>query len=156
VCSSDLGLKELPLPEPVSWWPQTIGWYLVGIIILGAIMWILWRFWQRYQKNLYRREGLKELDSITQNPQDLVKIPLLLRRSALHAAPRSNVANLRGSDWINWLNESLGSKLFEEGDAGLLEELAFARPDRISIDSKSSEHLIEASRVWMRSHRVAI
>ena len=30
------GLKELPLPEPVSWWPQTTGWYVLGsLIFLG-------------------------------------------------------------------------------------------------------------------------
>jgi hypothetical protein len=30
------GLKELPLPDPVSWWPQTPGWYLLGTLFLPA------------------------------------------------------------------------------------------------------------------------
>ncbi|MBL4597956.1 MAG: DUF4381 domain-containing protein [Rhizobiaceae bacterium] len=150
------GLKELPLPEPVSWWPQTIGWVGVLFIILCALTWLAWKRWQAYQHNLYRREGLVKLDSFNQNPLAIIELPLLLRSSALRAAPRIDVANLRGSDWITWLNKSGGSNLFEDRDAKLLDELAYAQPDQSTIDSKTRVHLLEASRTWMRSHRASV
>ena len=33
------GLKELDLPEPVSWWPQTPGWYvLAALLVVGVLL----------------------------------------------------------------------------------------------------------------------
>jgi hypothetical protein len=150
------GLKELALPEPVSWWPQTVGWYVLSVMFLCLLAWFGWRRLQSYKRNFYRREGMTKLDSFASNPAAIVDLPLLLRLSALHAAPRVDVAGLRGSDWIAWLNESTGRKLFEENDARLLDELVFASPDKHSMDSKLTEHLVEASKIWMRSHRASI
>lgn len=150
------GLKELALPEPVSWWPQTIGWAALGIIILGLIVWVGWRFWQKYQYNRYRREGLQRLRYFALHPSDIIELPQLLRVSALNAAPRIEVASLRGRYWINWLNSSAGAKLFDDEDAKLLDDLAFARFVPSSIDNDTRQHLIEASKVWMRSHHASV
>ncbi len=150
------GLKEIALPEPVSWWPQTVGWYVLGVILLILFIWYGWRKLQKYQRNFYRREGLRKLDTFTNNPASIVELPFLLRGSALQAAPRVDVASLRGNEWIAWLNESAGSNLFEEYDAGLLDELVFAAFDKQSLDDKLSRHLIEASKIWMRSHSASI
>lgn len=150
------GLKELALPEPVSWWPQTTGWLIVGVLLLGVVAWIGWRFWQRYRDNYYRREGLLKLEKFAHDPSEITELPQLLRVSALKAAPRTDVASLRGSYWINWLNSSAGDKLFEDGDAKLLDDLAFAQFVPSSIDNKVRQHLIDASKNWMRSHHASV
>ena len=55
------GLKELPLPDPISWWPQTPGWYVLGGLAVAGLCYLMWRLWMRYQHNAYRREGLARL-----------------------------------------------------------------------------------------------
>jgi hypothetical protein len=150
------GLKELPLPEPVSWWPQTTGWYYLAVLILIVFVWTIWRLWRNYQRNAYRRNGLKQLDGFWVDPNGLTELPFLLRRSALQAAPRSRVAGLRGADWIDWLNESAGQNLFNESDADLLDTLAYAGQQDFDFNTNSTRHLMKASRIWMGSHRVTV
>ena len=149
------GLKELPLPDPVSWWPQTEGWYIVGGMILAGLCYLIWRLWTRYRDNAYRREGLADLERMANDPVALKELPLLLKKSALMAGSRQQVANLRGRAWIEWLNETAGQELFSMADADSLEQLAYAQPGRAFTDGKVAGHLIEASKSWMRMHRAS-
>ncbi|MCP4072076.1 MAG: DUF4381 domain-containing protein [Hyphomicrobiales bacterium] len=162
------GLKELALPEPVNWWPQTAGWYYLLAIFLIVIAWYIWKLWKKYQFNAYRRQGLAQLEAISDNPAALSELPFLLRKAALHAAQRKQVAGLRGKEWIAWLNESAGQKLFEESDAQLLDRLAFSQQQDFDSEANSTTtattnattrptgHLIRASKSWMRSHRATV
>ena len=150
------GLKELPLPQPVSWWPQTVGWYILGIALLSGLAWLCWKQWKHYQHNVYRRRGLAYLDAIGDNQASLKDLPYWLRKSALCAASRAEVAGLRGRSWIHWLNKSAGSELFQENDAMLLEKLTFTSEQSSLVDQDSARHLIEASKRWMRSHRASV
>ena len=103
----------------------------------------------RMQRNAYRREGLIRLEAMKNDGSALGELPLLLRRSALQAAPRNDVAGLRGTDWINWLNASAGRPLFGEDDAVLLDELAYAEARGRTADDASVQQGREASRKWM-------
>lgn len=150
------GLKEIELPEPVSWWPQTTGWVVLGVILLGIVAWVGWRYWQRYQHDFYRRDGLQKLEQFAHDPTKITELPQLLRISALKAAPRADVASLRGSHWTNWLNSSAQDQLFEDGDAKLLDDLAFAPFVPSSIDDNKRRHLIDAAKAWMGSHHASV
>ncbi len=150
------GLKELSLPEPVSWWPQTTGWYVLAAIILGAAVWLGLRLRDRYRRNAYRRKGLAELQAMTSDPATLATLPFLLRKSALAAAEREEVAMLRGNDWIEWLNRSAGRELFCEQDAKTLDRLAYAEESAAWLDETTTLHLLNASTAWMRCHRAAV
>lgn len=150
------GLKELPLPDPVAWTPQTLGWLIVALVLLGVAIWYLWQLWQRYQSRAYSREGLKKLAQMKSDPSMLSDLPFLLRKSALQAAQRGDVAALRGADWAAWLNASAGSALFDIGDVDALDLLAYgpSRADAITPDQRNG--LIEKSQTWMRTHRVSV
>jgi len=150
------GLKELPLPDPVSWWPQTPGWYLLGTLILAGLCYLAWRLWLRYRHDAYRRQGLVRLDEMTTDPAALKELPLLLKKSALMAGARQQVASLQGHAWIAWLNETAGDDLFSTSDADTLELLAYAQPGRALPDTTKAAHLIEASKSWMRMHRATV
>ena len=150
------GLRELPLPEPVSWWPQTIGWYFLGAIILLGLMWLCLRSYRHYQANQYRREGLSCLERMRTDKQLLIKLPQLLRYCALQSAPRQNVASLTDSKWIAWLNESTNHELFSMSDHQLMAQLAYQPGNRQKLSEDRINQLIDASKKWMKSHRAAI
>ncbi|MHC4751943.1 MAG: DUF4381 family protein [Planctomycetota bacterium] len=58
------GIKEIVLPDPVSYVPQAVGWWiLLGIIGLLLVWWVYRRYIQ-WCGNRYRRQALMELDSV--------------------------------------------------------------------------------------------
>ncbi|MFG6202777.1 DUF4381 domain-containing protein [Pseudomonas retamae] len=79
-------LKELGLPAPVSYAPQTWGWWvLLGILLLAALLVGLRRYWQ-WRRDAYRREGLARLAQLRERSDDLNalrELPELLKRVAL-------------------------------------------------------------------------
>ena len=100
-------LQELPLPEPVSWAPQTIGWVLVVVLLIAAVVRAGWSGWRRYKRERYRRVALVELAEIEVALNDaqrrtaaLAAIPSLIKRTSLAAAPRERVAALSGDEWL--------------------------------------------------------
>ena len=153
-------LHEILLPDPVSWMPKTIGWYVVfGLILFVTGYWVYGRL-QRFQKNRYRRLALAELAVIEgelQQPERrakaLAEIPVLLKWTALEAFPRSEVAHLSGERWLAFLDKTMGGKDFTEGEGRLLPELAYAPVTSISnIPDETISKLLQITRHWIKRH----
>jgi hypothetical protein len=153
-------LNEIIIPDPVSWMPQTIGWYVVfGLILLVAGWWIYGRI-RRFRKNRYRRLALAELAVIEQELQQpekhakaLAEIPVLLKGTALSAFPRSEVAGLSGEKWLAFLDKTMGGKNFTEGEGRLLPELAYAPVQRTAqFSDESVSKLLQLIRRWIKRH----
>ncbi len=154
-------LHEILLPDPVSWMPQTVGWYAVlGLIVVLAGCWVYGRF-RRIRKNRYRRFALAELEVIEQDLQQpekraraLAEIPVLVKRTALAAFPRSEVAGLSGEKWLTFLDKTLAGKGFTGNVGRLLPELAYAPGPRISkVPDETIGKLIQLIRQWIQAHK---
>jgi hypothetical protein len=141
------GLQELPYPEPIPFLPQTAGWLVVAVLILLLLGWLGWWLWRRRQANRYRIEALARLRGLA--PDDASILPQILRKTALHAYQRSEVASLRGSDWIAWLNRTAGRELFQATDAALFDRLAYRCEE---LAPAEFQRLHSASRVWVVDH----
>ena len=50
-------------PPPVSWIPQTLGWYIVFGILFLLIVWLTILKIRNWRQDRYRREALHELAS---------------------------------------------------------------------------------------------
>jgi hypothetical protein len=79
-------LKEIGLPTPVSYAPQTWGWWVLLAVLLGVVLLVgARRYWQ-WRRDRYRREALVRLAEL-QNSNDrlsaLRELPELLKRVAL-------------------------------------------------------------------------
>lgn len=109
-------LAEVVVPPPPSWRPQTIGWPVAGAIVLVLLAFATWRWWRRYRANRYRREALAELvqlrAGLSASPQArahaLAAMAELLKRTALAAWPRAQVASMAGAEWANFLQANAG------------------------------------------------
>jgi hypothetical protein len=79
-------LKEIALPAPVSYAPQTWGWWvLLCLLVIAVLLVSARRYWQ-WRRDRYRREALVRLAEL-QNSDDQLKalreLPELLKRVAL-------------------------------------------------------------------------
>ena len=154
------GLHDIALPEPVSWMPQTIGWYVVGAVIVGLAVWAAVAYYRRRRANRYRRAALAELADIETTLADparhsaaLGAIPVLVKRVALSFTPRDKIASLTGDPWLQWLDASYGGAEFSRGIGRLLPQMAYrptdARPDEVT-------DLVALVTQWIRRHDPAL
>lgn len=156
-------LRELSLPAAVSYWPQTWGWAVVGVLLLAGIMWAALSYGRRHRRNRYRRQALRELAQLAgaaqADPLAARGLPSLLKRAALAAQPDgqcARVAALNGMAWLAYLNRDTSSPVFPADSAGVLATLAYA-PDAAvrALDPDTLRRLVAASRRWLERHHVA-
>jgi hypothetical protein len=151
-----VGLIDIPLPPPVSLWPQTWTSRIAIALVLTALVVALWRFVHAWRANRYRREALSELGAIGQRVdvreargEGLAELSMLVRRTALAAFPRETVAPLAGPAWLAFLDQSYGGQGFSQG-AGRL--LASAPYQRAAPDPDQLRALAVLVRQWIRGH----
>jgi len=131
---NELPLRDIHLPEAVSWWPLAIGWWLLPLLIT-VIAFTVYKVIQRNkhkQKVAYRKMALKELNIIRtqfsneENSVELIRsISSLLRRVALSYLPRENIASLTGKLWIEQLNKLSTQNIFTNEVGTLLERAPY-------------------------------
>jgi hypothetical protein len=150
------GLIDIPLPGEVSLWPQT--WearIAMALLIVGAIagVWRLLRYWH---VNRYRRAALAELGRIgsadpVASPAQLAQLTVLVRRTALAAFPREEVAPLVGTAWLAFLDRSYGGHEFSEGTGRLLLSGPY---QQMPPDDAELRSLVALVRRWVKVHHV--
>ncbi|AIG01104.1 alpha-2 type XI collagen [Pseudomonas fluorescens] len=145
-------LQELGLPAPVSYWPQTWGWWaLLGLLILVLLVWAA-RSWLKWRRNAYRREALARLDAL----EDMRELPVLLKRVALSMplapAERQHIPTLSGAQWQAFLQRHAGAPVPADLSRQLA-ELAYAPADALSPEQRT--WLLAQCRSWVEGHHVA-
>jgi len=155
-------LNDIVLPATIEWWPLASGWYFLIGLLLVAFGWFAYRNIKRHIANRYRREALRELQllieavqSDTNRDANLRQLPVLLKRTALAAYPRSQVAALSGESWFVFLNSKLRNPVFTNSAASSLEKIAYSTGELSSIDSQSVTELIAVSLQWVKQHKPA-
>jgi hypothetical protein len=154
-------LADISVPAPVSWMPQTWGWAVVGVAVMALLACAIARGLRRYAANRYRREGVRELDRMQARLADdgargetLAALPELLKRVALAAWPRTEVASLSGKSWIAFLQAHAGKADFTDAAAGLLDDLEY-RAKHPVMDAQEAKHISSAVRDWIEDHVVS-
>lgn len=152
-------LHDVIAPPPVPWWPPAPGWYWVLGFVLVVILVLVLRFFIHWQRNRYRREALAELaryqaaGAAGQRVKVIASLAGLLKRTALSAWPRTQVAALNGPDWFAFLNRTGGAGRFGSGAGALLEGAAYDSRQAQSLDDAQTAELVELVRHWLKHHR---
>jgi len=145
-------LKEIVLPGPVSYFPQTPAWYILFGVIIIIIIILSWRFYKQLLKNRYRKQALLELRNIKKESA-LHLLPALVKRVSLVFADRIKVAGLYGYLWLNFLDESYDGNGFSKGQGRLLVDIAYQDPEKYKSLSKDDiESLFEIITIWIKKH----
>src|SRR5688572_7397484 len=142
-------LKEIPLPQPISWMPQTPAWYVLAGLVVLLLAWLIVRAVRAYRRNRYPRAALMELEQIrsaaASDPAALVK------RVAFQVAAREKVASLSGDAWLTFLDKSYRGTGFTTGPGRLLPALSYRGPSSIAPEQGAS--LMDLVATWIRRHR---
>jgi hypothetical protein len=103
----------------------------------------------RYRSNAYRRAALAEIDAIGKvaDPASAAALSAVLKRAALVAYPRSDVARLTGLAWLSFLNRTGATGDFSHGPAAGLAKAAFGAP------IGDGDGVLTAARRWVEHHR---
>ena len=144
-------MHEIVWPEPVSWMPRTEGWWVVLGWLLAVALLVALTVRRRWRRNRYRREALAGLDAIASRPdlapqESARAVAETVKRAALAAFPRKDVASLHGDAWARFLGDSSGN------DRRVCEAAARLAAAAYHPDADGAP-LIEPARRWVRRHR---
>ena len=137
-------LFEPSPPPPISMVPQTGGWVVLAILAAMAAGYATYRYIGYRRRNAYRQAALEDLAGAGENP---AAIAAVLRRTALAAYPRRDVASLSGADWIKFLDRTADKPLFANGVGRALTQAPY------TDDPAPATGLTQAARDWIIHHR---
>ncbi len=148
-------LRDVHMPDPISWWPPAVGWWMImGLLIIGVSL-VLWARASR-QRTRPRRVALAQLEQVKQqyaahaNDQwAITQVSHLLRRYALAVFSRSRVAGLSGQSWLNFLDTTGSTNQFSEGPGQSLRSSPYQ-----SHAPTSASDLLPLVERWIRQVQV--
>ena len=149
-----LPLRDIHLPDPVSWWPLAPGWWILLLIVIITTFLIV--YFIRRRRN-YRLSALylakqelvriKNAYASNQDKSRLVKeLSELIRRLSISICHREEAAALTGQDWLEFLDRYADKDKFNSDTGRILIEAPYqANPEFNSND------LIDLVSSWLDS-----
>ena len=143
-------LRDIHLPDAISWWPPAIGWWILLASVIAAFIFI---------PKLYRRVTYTPLnkvanktyhnivDEFKENNNDssfIIATSQFLRQTAMSYCGRDEVAQLTGDEWVQALNNITEQDHFTPDLKQSLVDAPYQK--NISIDA---EQLINAVQSWL-------
>jgi len=139
-------LRDIHLPDPVSWWPPAFGWWLVAVTLVLAVATFL--YW--LHANRWRREAKALLlaHSPAQTNEYYYQMNRALKQIALQRFG-SECAQLSGHAWLAFLDSTLTKPLF----LNEIPDFAHA-PDApsSSCDPNKVQHI---ALLWLKKHKLS-
>ncbi|MCG6970295.1 MAG: DUF4381 domain-containing protein [Gammaproteobacteria bacterium] len=159
--TSNLPIRDIHLPDPVSWWPPALGWWLLLLLIVSSIVLIV-RYIRRRQLFKLRNTAMAELDAMYQVYKEqfdarrfVRELSVLLRRICISYFPDSNAGGLIGKQWLVFLDSKLSLKYnksgqkFSDGVGTVL--ISAPYQDKLINNDVNVEALYRLSAEWIHS-----
>ena len=146
-------LRDIHLPEPVSWWPPAPGWWVLlgtGLVIFAVLyFWKKYRIQQQFTALNLAKAEFSAIELLSQTGADtkeiVTRLSVLLRRLSISLYPRAEVAGLTGEAWLKFLDNPLPTPQFSSGPGRVLLEA----PYRPSVNTSEIKPLLEVCRDWI-------
>lgn len=143
-------LRDIHLPDAISWWPPAIGWWILLAIIIAAIILL---------PKLYRRVTYTPLNKVAnhtfnkivadykENNNDstfVIETSQFLRQTAMSYCGREETAQLTGEKWVQALNKMTEQDYFNDE----IKQTLVNAPYQKSINI-NAEQLISVVQSWL-------
>lgn len=142
-----LHLRDIHTPAAPPAWPPAPGWWLLGVLLLAALLPGFWRLRRAWRRRRRRERIIGELERLGGDcsPALVASVSALLKRAALSCFPHAEVAALTGEDWLAFLDRTGGGGGFSTGAGRVLAEGVYA--PRQDCDAPA---LVALARRWLR------
>lgn len=145
-----LPLKDIHLPEVITWWPLAIGWWLLIVVVLAALVGS-YRLYKRLTRQTATKQAKAVLLTIRQGASDDVlftvkALSACLRRVAISVDSRQQTAGLVGDAWLSYLDESMQDAPFKTGIGRLLVDVPYQQLIAEDVDLNA---LISLCDMWL-------
>jgi hypothetical protein len=151
-------LKDIHLPEPISWWPLAPGWYLLFFFTALLISLIAYKIYINYRNALAKKQALRVLEHYQQGYNQEHNLPLtsahiseLLRRVALVYFPREQVASLHGDAWLEFLNQTANDVDFNSVRDLLLNAPFTPNPCPVASSQEPVENTLDLTPLFIKA-----
>ena len=133
-------LADIHLPDPVSFWPLSPGWWILIVLVLMGLCWLIFLSIKKLILNRRLQIAQNELEKAIEAYRDqtskdssdhnkagldyLYAVNSVLNRVALYTNPKHSreIAKLTGKPWLAYLDQSYGGTDFREGPGKVLAE----------------------------------
>ncbi len=146
----DLPLRDIHLPETISWFPPAIGWWII-LFLIPISTYFLIALIQRLRQKTAIKEARKLLKQLQQNDslnelEKVRELSILLRRVAVSKNPESG--SLTGRAWLDYLDRSLKNAPFKNGIGQCLAHTPYqkALPADVNLTA-----LFELAQTWLNA-----
>ena len=154
-----LNLRDIHLPDPISWWPIAPGWWLliITVLIIAVIVFLARKIYRSKQlkRDIHAELGvIKQQFQQTQNRSQLAKsLSILLRRASISFYPAKDIAGLTGESWLAYLDDTnanpIKDKKFQSETGQALLSAPYL-PDNSTLDF-DTQGLIQLCESWLLS-----
>lgn len=143
-------LRDIHIPDGVSWWPLAIGWWITIAIIMAVTVLLIAKAIFQQRRKRFAGYALIELEQIKQDDDKdwLIQAHQIMRRASLCYFPKSQVAAMDIRHWITLLYQTSGD-IWTQQSLQLLEEGVYRNPD--SIDPTHKEQFLHEVGLWLRN-----
>ena len=163
-------LRDIHLPETISWWPLASGWWVL-IILLGLVTgWIIFKAVQRKRANLYRRQALAKLLEIEQSLMEnepsadrepsaenlrapLADIFVVLKQTANIAYPNQQASSLSIEKFIGFLQISCVTSIFTDLPDNLSSALYSSSDQQTGNLQSLNIKVLASAKTWVIEHK---
>ncbi len=121
-----LKLRDIHLPDSPSIWPLAPGWWILLAILIILGIWLGLKLWQRSKQKKHLQQILNQYqlleNRLLERPDSeaMAAINVFLRQLAIENYPRTEIASLTGTKWLEFLDQAGETKQFTQGAGRLL------------------------------------
>lgn len=139
-------------PDPLTFTFETIGWKILGGILLLLLIILSYKRLKLYQKNKYRRKALKRIQFISAeesgNADKIKNFNIVLKQVAIEAFGRDRVAELYGVEWLLFLDSKAKNCSFAQYDSSFTDAMYSNK----EIDGNKEGAIYKLTKTWIHEH----
>ena len=149
-----LPLRDIQLPDAVSWWPLAMGWWLLLLVMVVSILGGYWVY-KKITRKTAVKSAQKILLAIKHTTSDdhldtLKQLSACIRRVSISLDSRPQAASLIGEEWLSYLDQSMDGMPFTKGVGRYLSDAPYRReaPEELDIEA-----LIDLCELWLKGQK---